>query len=211
MIRKTLCSALALGLLGASAVQAQDYDDRFYIAPSVGFLFADSGRDTDNGALFGLGFGKFRRARRTKEHGHRQTIGLHRRDHGMSHIPRVVPKVTQHGQPSTRVVAAIKIRSEGPLAEVGKAIGYARLSFGLAERGQEQPGQNCDNGDDNEQFDEGECQAGWASHRSAQAFCWLVHNVELIVTYGSTSARSNYRAQSAANPGLETPTSNGPM
>ncbi len=59
MIRKTLCSALALGLLGASAVQAQDYDDRFYIAPSVGFLFADSGRDTDNGALFGLGFGKF--------------------------------------------------------------------------------------------------------------------------------------------------------
>lgn len=59
MIRKTLCTALALGLLSATAVQAQDYDDRAYIAPSVGFLFADSGRDTDNGAIFGLGVGKF--------------------------------------------------------------------------------------------------------------------------------------------------------
>jgi OmpA-OmpF porin, OOP family len=59
MIRKTLCSALALSLLGVSAVQAQDYDDRFYVAPQVGFLFADSGRDTDNGAIFGLGVGKF--------------------------------------------------------------------------------------------------------------------------------------------------------
>jgi OmpA-OmpF porin, OOP family len=59
MIRKTLCTALALGLLSATAVQAQDYDNRFYVAPSVGFLFADSGRDTDNGAIFGLGVGKF--------------------------------------------------------------------------------------------------------------------------------------------------------
>lgn len=59
MIRKTLCIALVLGLLSASAVQAQDYDDRVYIAPNVGFLFADSGRDSDNGAIFGLGVGRF--------------------------------------------------------------------------------------------------------------------------------------------------------
>jgi OmpA-OmpF porin, OOP family len=58
-MRKTLFSALALALLGASAAQAQDYDSRFYVAPSAGYLFSDSARRADDGATLGLGIGRF--------------------------------------------------------------------------------------------------------------------------------------------------------
>jgi OmpA-OmpF porin, OOP family len=57
MIRNTLFAALAVSL--ASAAAAQDFDNRFYIAPYVGAVVNDSKRDAENAGLLGLAFGKF--------------------------------------------------------------------------------------------------------------------------------------------------------
>jgi OmpA-OmpF porin, OOP family len=57
MIRKTLFAAVAVCL--ASAAAAQDFDNRFYIAPYVGAVVNDSKRDAENAGLLGLAFGKF--------------------------------------------------------------------------------------------------------------------------------------------------------
>lgn len=58
MLRKTLCAALALGLVTGAAM-AQDYDDRWGLTPHVGVNFNDSDRDADNGLVLGLGLGRF--------------------------------------------------------------------------------------------------------------------------------------------------------
>lgn len=60
MIRNTLFSCVALGLY-ASAALAQDtvaYDDRFYVAPSIGVVFTDSKRNAENSPILGFGFGR---------------------------------------------------------------------------------------------------------------------------------------------------------
>lgn len=60
MIRKTLFSCVALGLY-ASVASAQDaipYDDRFYVAPSIGVVFTDSKRNAENSPILGFGFGR---------------------------------------------------------------------------------------------------------------------------------------------------------
>jgi OOP family OmpA-OmpF porin len=57
MLRSTLIAALALGLYG-SAVQAQDYDDRWYLRPHLGANFTDSDRASDDGFHLGVGLGR---------------------------------------------------------------------------------------------------------------------------------------------------------
>jgi OmpA-OmpF porin, OOP family len=57
MIRKTIFAAVAIGLSAAAA--AQDFDNRFYIAPQVNAVFTDSKRDSDNALQLALGIGKF--------------------------------------------------------------------------------------------------------------------------------------------------------
>jgi OOP family OmpA-OmpF porin len=57
MLRPTLTAALLLGLYG-SAVQAQDFDDRWYVRPHIGVNFTDTDRAADDGVHFGLGVGR---------------------------------------------------------------------------------------------------------------------------------------------------------
>lgn len=57
MLRSTLIAALALGLYG-SAVQAQDFDDRWYLRPHLGVNFTDTDRAADDGIHFGVGLGR---------------------------------------------------------------------------------------------------------------------------------------------------------
>jgi OOP family OmpA-OmpF porin len=60
MFRKQLFAAIALGLCATGAVQAQDYDDRYYFAPYVGYINNDSDRlSSTSSVLFGLGFGRY--------------------------------------------------------------------------------------------------------------------------------------------------------
>ncbi len=57
MIRNTLFAAVAVTLYASGAV-AQDFDNRFYLVPSIGAVHTDSKRDADNAGMIGLGFGK---------------------------------------------------------------------------------------------------------------------------------------------------------
>lgn len=60
MFRKQLYAAIALGLGATGAVQAQDYDDRYYFAPYVGYINNDDDRlSSTSSVLFGLGFGRY--------------------------------------------------------------------------------------------------------------------------------------------------------
>ena len=59
MNRKNLCVLIGLSLT-ATTVQAQDFDDRWYFAPWIGYYHNDSDRNTDEGSLYGsIGIGKF--------------------------------------------------------------------------------------------------------------------------------------------------------
>lgn len=60
MNRKQLCVLVALAI-GAGAVSAQDYDNRWYIAPALGASFHDSGRmvESDLSAIGSIGIGRF--------------------------------------------------------------------------------------------------------------------------------------------------------
>lgn len=56
---KNLCALIALSLGGAATAQAQDYDDRWYIAPYIGAYWNDEDRLSDDGTvLFGAGIGR---------------------------------------------------------------------------------------------------------------------------------------------------------
>lgn len=57
MIRNTLFAAVAVTLYASSAL-AQDFDNRFYLVPSIGAVHTDSKRAADNAGMIGLGFGK---------------------------------------------------------------------------------------------------------------------------------------------------------
>ncbi len=57
---RVLVGALAMALYGQTSVaQSVDYDDRWYIAPRAGVVFADNKRDADNSLLLGVGIGRF--------------------------------------------------------------------------------------------------------------------------------------------------------
>jgi OOP family OmpA-OmpF porin len=60
MNRKQLCALIAL-TLGAGVVAAQDYDSRWYLAPTVGFSHNDNERyvDTDDTLLVAIGAGRY--------------------------------------------------------------------------------------------------------------------------------------------------------
>lgn len=60
MNRKHLCALIAL-TLGAGAVSAQDYDNRWYFAPAIGVSVNDGERyvDTDESVFSSMGFGRF--------------------------------------------------------------------------------------------------------------------------------------------------------
>lgn len=59
MNRKSLCVLIGLSLTAVSA-QAQDFDDRWYFAPWIGYYHNDEDRNTDDGSLYGsLGIGRF--------------------------------------------------------------------------------------------------------------------------------------------------------
>lgn len=59
MNRKSLCVLIGLSLTAATA-QAQDFDDRWYFAPWIGYYHNDSDRDVDDGSLYGsIGIGKY--------------------------------------------------------------------------------------------------------------------------------------------------------
>jgi len=60
MNRKNLCALIALAL-GAGAVSAQDYDNRWYVAPAIGMSHNDNERyvDSDDTEFGSLGFGRF--------------------------------------------------------------------------------------------------------------------------------------------------------
>ena len=49
MNRKSLSALIALALGAATTVQAQDYDDRWYFAPYLGYYNNDDDRLTDDG------------------------------------------------------------------------------------------------------------------------------------------------------------------
>lgn len=59
MNKKLLCAALLAGLGVAQAASAQTYDDRWYVAGSVGVNFQDSARETQDSPFVTLGFGRF--------------------------------------------------------------------------------------------------------------------------------------------------------
>jgi OOP family OmpA-OmpF porin len=60
MNRKSLSALIALALGAATTVQAQDYDDRWYFAPYLGYYNNDDDRLTDDGSLLvGGGIGKY--------------------------------------------------------------------------------------------------------------------------------------------------------
>ncbi len=59
MKKKSLCALIALGLV-SGVVQAQDYDDRWYVAPTMGFYHSDGDRGVNNNTLFaGIGMGRY--------------------------------------------------------------------------------------------------------------------------------------------------------
>lgn len=58
MNKKLLCAALLSGLAVAQTASAQDYDDRWYLTPGVGFNVQDNQRGTNNAPFVALGFGK---------------------------------------------------------------------------------------------------------------------------------------------------------
>lgn len=57
MIRNTLYAAVAFTLYASGAI-AQDFDNRYYLVPSIGAVDTDSKRQADNTGMIGLGFGK---------------------------------------------------------------------------------------------------------------------------------------------------------
>ncbi len=60
MFRKQLYAAIVLGIGATGAVQAQDYDDRYYFAPYLGYYNNDSGRLTSSGSVLGgIGIGRY--------------------------------------------------------------------------------------------------------------------------------------------------------
>ena len=59
MNKKLLCAALLAGLGVAQVASAQDFDDRWYVAGSVGVNFQDTDRGTDDTPFATLGMGKF--------------------------------------------------------------------------------------------------------------------------------------------------------
>jgi OOP family OmpA-OmpF porin len=60
MTRKHLFAAIALGLGAVGAAQAQDYDDRWYVAPYAGAYINDDDRLSDSGTLLlGIGIGRY--------------------------------------------------------------------------------------------------------------------------------------------------------
>ncbi len=58
MNKKLLCAALLAGIGMAQAASAQEYDDRWYIAPGVGFNIQDNDRNTEDTPFGVLGVGK---------------------------------------------------------------------------------------------------------------------------------------------------------
>ena len=59
MNKKLLCAALIAGLGVAQAASAQEFDDRWYVAGSVGMNIQDSDRNTESTFAETLGFGRF--------------------------------------------------------------------------------------------------------------------------------------------------------
>lgn len=60
MNRKTLCALIGLTLGSITAVQAQSYDDRWYVAPMIGTYNNDTERLADNNSLLlGIGVGRY--------------------------------------------------------------------------------------------------------------------------------------------------------
>ena len=59
MNKKLLCAALVCGLGLAQAAQAQEFDDRWYVAGSAGVNFQDNDRRTEDAVFGTLGLGKF--------------------------------------------------------------------------------------------------------------------------------------------------------
>ena len=59
MNKKLLCAALLGGLSVAGAVNAQDFDDRWYLTGSAGFNIQDNDRGTRNAPFGAIGLGKF--------------------------------------------------------------------------------------------------------------------------------------------------------
>ncbi|MCB1636650.1 MAG: porin family protein, partial [Xanthomonadales bacterium] len=58
-MKKALSLALGGILLGGAVAHAQEFDDRFYISPRVGAVFADSDRLSDDAPFLGLSVGRF--------------------------------------------------------------------------------------------------------------------------------------------------------
>ena len=69
------------------------------------------------------------------------------------------------GRQAVGVVAAIEHPRQAELPIVAQALGLERLALGLAQRGQEHPGQDRDDGDHHQELDEGE---SGSAGRSAQ-------------------------------------------
>ena len=59
MKMKLLCAALAGGLGLATAANAQEFDDRWYLTAGAGYNFQDGDRRTDDAPAVSLGLGKF--------------------------------------------------------------------------------------------------------------------------------------------------------
>ncbi len=58
MKKRLIAAAMLSGLAFAQTGSAQEFDDRYYVYGSAGYLWADSARNTDNDFTWGLGFGK---------------------------------------------------------------------------------------------------------------------------------------------------------
>ena len=93
---------------------------------------------------------------RAEEHRHGESVVLDRRDHRISHVPRVVADVAQHGQSTTGIVGGVEVGGDGPLPEMRQTIDLLGLEFRFGECRQEHARQDGDDGDDHQQFDQGE-------------------------------------------------------
>lgn len=59
-MNKKLLSCALLGAMSlAQSATAQEFDDRWYVTGSLGYLKADDSRDTGDAPIFGIGFGRF--------------------------------------------------------------------------------------------------------------------------------------------------------
>ena len=99
---------------------------------------------------------------------------------------RMVHRLTQQGGPDPRgvvgpidanginaMISGVNDRGQSQLPNVAQALGSLRLGFRFAQCRQKQPCQNCDDGDDDQEFNQGETNGSKAEiSRTVRGLCF---------------------------------------